>query len=101
MFIWIAALASNVIAWFATVFTKKAALGTAAVSGGVALMLSLSAAINLLLAGMVQQAPPIIQAGAQMLPWNAGLCVSAVMTALGYKWAYNFAQKSIDRVLQA
>ena len=101
MFVWIAALASNVIAWWATVMTKKAAVGTAAVGGGVALMLSLSAAINLLLGGIVAQLPAWAQAGASMLPSNAGLCLSAVLTARGYRWAYDFAQRSIDRVVQS
>jgi len=101
MFIWVAAIASNIMAFFAAMLAKKAAVGSAAVGGGIALMLSLSAAINILLSGIVRVLPEPLQLGAMMVPDNAGLCLAAIMSALGSRWAYNFAQKSIDRISAA
>lgn len=90
---WLAAalgsILTSVIAWFATVFTRRVAIIAATITVITGLTVAFIAAIEGLIAGLTYVAPDL--AGAfVILPGNFSACISAMVTGKLLKWAYSW-----------
>lgn len=87
---------SGLFSWFAQFLTRRVALVATAVTTVVAFTAGLLVAFTALINGIVAVLPPGAQLGFALLPPNTVPCLTAYVSALTLKWAYDWNTRIIQ-----
>lgn len=87
---------SGLFSWFAQFLTRKVALIATAITAVVGLTAGLLLAFTGLINGIVAVLPAGAQLGFALLPPNTIPCLTAYVSALTLKWAYDWNTRIIQ-----